>query len=217
VKIYVANESTVVSDAELRSALPAFQQQCWQVKGWWGKFALLELGLPPKGEEAWQIVLLDDSDQAGALGYHDYTPGGRPISKVFTKTDQQYGYSWTVTLSHELCEMLVDPWINQLAQVSDTDLYALEVGDPVEADDLGYKIDGILVSDFVLPYWFVPGAKGQFDFRGHCDRPLQVLPGGYMSVFVSGEGWTQIDANGGRVPLNAKGDHSRPVKYGRPR
>jgi len=50
-------------------------------------------------------VILDDSDQAGALGYHDLTSDGLPIGKVFAASDLKAGTSWTVTASHELLEM----------------------------------------------------------------------------------------------------------------
>ena len=32
------------------------------------------------------MLVLDTSDQAGALGYHDVTPQGLPLGKVFAKT-----------------------------------------------------------------------------------------------------------------------------------
>src|SRR5262249_21785960 len=31
----------------------------------------------------WAMVFLDDADQPGALAYHDLTPDGLPVSKVF--------------------------------------------------------------------------------------------------------------------------------------
>jgi len=37
---------------------------------------------------SWWLVFLDNSDQAGALAYHDLTNDGLPISKVFVKTLQ---------------------------------------------------------------------------------------------------------------------------------
>jgi hypothetical protein len=36
--------------------------------------------------------------------------------------------------------MLADPWINRCAVGSDNKIYALEVCDAVESDDLGYEI-----------------------------------------------------------------------------
>src|SRR5512143_905110 len=40
-------------------------------------------------KNAWAMVFLDDADQAGALAYHDLTPAGLPISKVFVRTTIQ--------------------------------------------------------------------------------------------------------------------------------
>src|SRR5437660_8088871 len=37
-------------------------------------------------KDAWAIVFLDTADQPGALAYHDLTPEGLPLSKVFVKT-----------------------------------------------------------------------------------------------------------------------------------
>jgi hypothetical protein len=101
-----------------------------------------------------------------------------PLGKVFARLDLRSGASWTVTLSHELLEMLADPWINWCAQGSDSRVYALEVCDEVEADVLGYEIDGVLVSDFVTPAWFDPAQADCFDFKRHISRPLQLASGG---------------------------------------
>src|SRR4051794_19720455 len=60
----------------------------------------------------WAIVFLDDADQPGALAYHDLTPSGLPLSKVFVKTTINNGELVSVSASHELVEMLVDPAIN---------------------------------------------------------------------------------------------------------
>jgi hypothetical protein len=77
--------------------------------------------------------------------------------KVFVGSDIPTGYTWTVTASHELLEMLADPDINLTAFVESTAssgvLYAYEVCDACEADEFGYKINGTLVSDFVFPGW----------------------------------------------------------------
>jgi len=35
---------------------------------------------------AWAMAFLDDADQPGALAYHDLTPDGLPVGKVFVKT-----------------------------------------------------------------------------------------------------------------------------------
>jgi hypothetical protein len=106
---------------------------------------------PPSG--SWWLVILDDSDQTGALGYHGRTSEGLPLGKIFAASDLKAGTSWRVTASHELLEMLADPHINLNAFVqNDTTTgipHAYEVCDACEDDSFGYQIDNVLVSDFV--------------------------------------------------------------------
>lgn len=200
--IAIQNLSTILSDVNVAATVAALQIQLdrdWQPV--WGTTATL-VSLTrsqsiPTG--AWVIYILDNSDYAGALGYHDETNTGRPYGRIFAKTCSQYGYSWTVTLSHELLEMMGDPYINLTVfrQNSNTAgrIYALEVGDPCEADVYGYRINNILVSDFVWPTWFnLYTTASRYDQRNVITAPFQILPGGYMSIFnVSGSNqWTQI-------------------------
>ncbi len=114
-QISVINESTVLTDAEVTPVVIALQQQVTNdFRPVWGIDA--ELKMIPQGSPApagtWWLVVLDDSDQAGALGYHDLTPDGLPMGKVFAASDLKAGTSWSVTASHELLEMLADPNIN---------------------------------------------------------------------------------------------------------
>src|SRR5262249_43429420 len=130
--IAIMNRSTVVSDQDVEHAVGALQKQVDDdVYHIWGVRADLtfvaKAGKAPA--VAWQLAVLDDSDQANALGYHDITKTGQPLGKAFAKTDRTYGQSWTVTLSHELVEMLGDPEINLCAQ-DGTRLWAYELADP---------------------------------------------------------------------------------------
>jgi hypothetical protein len=124
--------------------------------------------------------------------------------------------------------MIADPWISENFQISDTRFFAKEVCDPCEADQFAYSIKvqpfaAVKVSDFVLPKWFIPGSTGQFDRNKKIDKPLKILPGGYMSVFTPSKGWTQIGASkAGRVAdlgkdPKKKGQFGRLTKYGRDR
>ncbi|MGH8711666.1 MAG: hypothetical protein ACREVA_10200 [Burkholderiales bacterium] len=80
------------------------------------------------------MVFLDDADQPGALAYHDLTPDGLPQSKVFVKTTLENNDLVSVSASHELVEMLVDPAINLMTTGPDPKtIYAYESADPVEA------------------------------------------------------------------------------------
>jgi hypothetical protein len=108
-----------------------------------------------------------------------------------------------VTLSHELLEVLADPWINWYAQGPDGKVYALEVCDAVEADELGYMIDGVLLSDFITPSWFEPTQADRVDFKQRISKPLQLASGGYISV-LNASGWTQIAAQDVGIPLGSR-------------
>jgi hypothetical protein len=140
----------------------------------------------------WVLALLDDADQADALGYHDVTSDGLPVGKVFVAPTLADGQKVPVTASHELIEMLIDPACNLAAQADDGRFYAFEVADAVQ--DNSYAIDGVPVSDFVYPAWFesfrAPGST-RFSHLGTVDRPFELAPGGYISIFRSGA-WTQI-------------------------
>ena len=122
---------------------------------------------------------------------------------------------WSVTASHELLEMLGDPNINLTVFVQNAEttgkLYAYEACDACEAENLGYQLDNILLSDFVFPSWFESfRAHGstQFDQTGHIQDPLQLLPGGYIGVFdvSAGTGWHQMIAEKRPVSMNQRGN-----------
>jgi hypothetical protein len=142
---------------------------------------------------AWAVVFLDDADAPGALAYHDLTPDGLPQSKVFVRTTLQNGDLVSVSASHELVEMLVDPAINLMSTGPDAKtVYAYESADPVEA--LSFKVDGVPMSDFVHPAYFEgfhkPGSV-HFDHMNKVKRPFELLAGGYQIVFKNGK-WSQV-------------------------
>lgn len=203
IQIAIMNSSTVLTDAQVQAIIPALQIQVDRdFAPVWGVDANLTFvaqgGSPPAG--CWWVSVFDDSDQAGALGYHDLTSEGLPLGKVFAGSDIQGGTQWTVTASHELLELLADPDVNLCAYFQkdggNTIFYAYEVCDACEADQFGYNINGTLVSDFVFPAWFEsfhqPGST-QFDFQSKIQQPFQLLTGGYISSLdpSNTNGWTQ--------------------------
>lgn len=126
------------------------------------------------------MIITDELPEGdGYLGYHDRDENGLPYGYVFRKVSEQYGENWTVTLSHEVLEMLMDPFANITARTTIRKKLAwvwYELSDPVQADT--YTIDGVEVSDFVLPGYFMPGIGGSFltpDLK-----PFSVRPGGYL-------------------------------------
>lgn len=171
----------------------------------WGYPAALRATQKPTPDE-WQVLFLDDADAADALGYHDITANGQPISKVFVRTIKAAGEKVSVTASHEVLEMLIDPGAQLWAQHTNGAYYAYEMCDAVEGEE--YEIDGVAVSDFVHPSffesWHLPNAV-QFDHLNKVSRPFQTLQRGY-----------QIVSQGGRVTeifgSRAKWRHFREVE-----
>jgi len=136
----------------------------------------------------WQFIYFDDADTAGALGYHDLTVKGQPVSKIFVKTTQQANEVVSVTACHELFEMVIDPIANLWAQNSDGTEYAYEMSDPVEEDT--FLVDGVEMSNFVHPAWFEPfkhppGTK--FDHLGLLKAPFTMTKGGYVILQSKGK------------------------------
>jgi len=154
IQIAVINESTVLSDTDLAPVVAALQKQVTNdFRPTWGvdaELTIVAAGTPPP-TGSWWLVLLDDSDQANALGYHDLTTEGLPIGKVFAASDIKAGTLWSVTASHELLEMLGDPNVNLTVFVQNSDtagvLYAYEVCDACEDDRFAYKVNEVMVSD----------------------------------------------------------------------
>ena len=187
-KIAVFDKSSTplgVDLAELTRALQAYVKEF--VAPVWGTPARLVTARDfVKG--AWALVFLDDADEANALAYHELTPDGLPVSRVFVKTIRRAHESVSVSASHELVEMLVDPAINLWANGPDpAQMWAYEAADPVEA--LSFDVDGQAMSDFVYPAWFEGFRRprsAKFDEMGKTDRPYQVLRDGYQIVWQNG-------------------------------
>ena len=136
----------------------------------------------------WQFIYFDDADAAGALGYHELTKNGQPVSKIFVKTTLADNQLVSVTASHELFEMAIDPIANLWAEASDGTEYAYEMSDPVEEDT--FLVDGIQMSNFVHPSWFEPfkhpsGTK--YDHLGLLKAPFSMTKGGYVIIKKNGK------------------------------
>ena len=190
------NKATTPLGVDLDALIAAMQEYINQhVAPIWGTPATLvkSTGFLPK---AWAIVFMDDADQPDALAYHDLTPKGLPLSKVFVRTTLQNGDLVSVSASHELVEMLVDPAINMMTTGPDPKImYAYESADPVE--QLTFEINGIPMSDFVYPAYFETFHKAKsvkFDHLNKIKKPFQILSGGYQIVFKNGK-WDQVFAS----------------------
>ena len=140
------------------------------------------------------IYLWDKVNLKDALGYHDTNFRGIPYGFVFTDLSENLGEAWTVTLSHEVLELLGDSQANLLVQgphplkPRHTVFHWFEMCDAVQ--DETYAIDGIEVSNFVLPSYFTEGeqagARNDFLGRVHKKGALKsfgINPGGYVGFY----------------------------------
>ena len=76
VKIAVVNQSSLVSDDEIAAIVPALQRQVSEhFSPIWGIDAGISAVQQNGGD--WLCFILDDADQANALGYHDMTAAGQ--------------------------------------------------------------------------------------------------------------------------------------------
>jgi hypothetical protein len=177
------NLSTVPLGTDLRKLVAALDKQMQRdFVPIWGYPAKLYIAEKAKPGE-WQVVFLDDADAADALGYHDLTKNGQPVSKVFVKTTIAAGQKVSVTASHELLEMMIDPGAQLWAQNDNGRFYAYEMCDAVEDEE--YEIDGVALSDFLYPSFFESWHRPQsarFDYLGKVSRPFQTLHNGYQVV-----------------------------------
>jgi hypothetical protein len=115
---------------------------------------------------------------------------------------------WSVSASHEVLEMLVDPFsrFTTAGQSPKTDQgrvdFLVEVCDPCQA--FGYSINGVAVSDFYTPNYFDPvtNPSVRYSFTDSVKEPRQVLKGGYLTWFdpVSGN-WFQQSFFGSKVRI----------------
>lgn len=200
--ISVVNQAKGNLGFNLNAVIAALQKQVDRdfAPVWGTPCKLMKASTIAKGN--WAIVILDTPDVSGAAGYHDLTPAGLPLSKVFLSAG-----GVTVTMSHELLEMLVDPAINMMTDGPNAQwAYAYETADPCEEDT--YSIDGIEVSDFVYPSYFETFRKPkstQFDYLNLITKPFQLRKGGYQSVWKNGK-WTSVFGSAAKAKRFAKED-----------
>jgi hypothetical protein len=205
IQIAVLNHYAPLGAAEVKKVIAALQTQVSRdFSPAWGIDAVLKYYASREAapKDSWQLVILDNTDQAGALGYHDLTPAGKPLGKVFAGTDIKNKESWTITASHELLEMLGDPEtsLSVFRQHPDGSgvLYAFENCDACQDERHAYKINGISVSNFVYPSWFQDfhpfGTR--YDHRKLISKPFEILPGGYIPTYQisAGQNWVSMGA-----------------------
>ena len=195
-----------VSDTDLQRAIRAVNRQIREdFEPHWGFGARLRLegrsgrkrrsgfnSADMRGEAV--LYLHDVARIRDAEGFHVQNADGIPYGFVFLEVSKKLTEAWTVTLSHEALELLADPELNLLVQgphpkhPSRTAYHWFEMCDAVQ--DESYEIDGVSVSNFVLPLYFTSSEErgGRNDFlgtvaSGRTLRSFSINPGGYINYF----------------------------------
>jgi len=193
-----------VADGQLQHAIRAVNRQIDEdFSPSWGFGAHLRL----EGKSGHKRATVDPADMRGdailylhdvvritdAEGYHDRHFSGIPFGFVFLEVSKKLKEDWTVTLSHEALELVGDPESNLLVHGPHPSeprkvFHWYEMCDAVQ--DESYVIDGVRVSNFVLPLYFTssPERGGRNDFLGTLTksqtlRSFSVNPGGYIGFF----------------------------------
>jgi len=205
--VALVSESERAKMADLLRVSAALQKQAtrdlapiWNISATVDAFARLE-DVP---DGYWPMIIKDDIGM-NAAGVH-MDKDGQPFALISAanKVDD-----WSLTSSHELLEMLVDPSGDRTVtgdspkrgqgRVS----FLVEVCDPSEDAKFAYTVNGVLVSDFYTPHYFDPmKAPGvRYSFTGKITGPRVVLRGGYLSWKDSVSGhWFQATWFSGNKP-----------------
>ncbi|MEI8368256.1 MAG: hypothetical protein WCJ31_07460 [Planctomycetia bacterium] len=181
----VANVSAALAKQVLRDFGPI-----WQIQATVDAFQSLDR-VPPG---YWPVIVKEKLDDPDAAGYHT-DKNGNPFALV------QFSRSWSLTASHEVLEMLADPFGNRVvSSVSPWDNKTrveilVEVCDPSEDDAFSYNVNGVAVSDFYTPRYLDPvTAPGvRYGFTSGLTAAREVLKGGYISFHdLSDDHWYQV-------------------------
>lgn len=179
-----------VSDEDLQTVIRAINHQLeWDYRPQWGARALLRLEARVRGDAA--IYIVNGTQVDAAVESHERLHPDMPYGFVFPSLSESLDESWSVTFSHETIGLTSDPAVNLLVagphpiEPERTVLYWYELGGAVQ--DESYLVQGVEVSNFLLPAYFFPGADGEArcDYLGrvHSGRtlaPFGVNPGGYV-------------------------------------
>ena len=193
-KIVLVDTTATIDATVMAAAAEALNVQIARdVAPFWNVGATVSYGPDPNSipQGMWPVLIVDTlPDNEG--GYHQ-TRQNQPYALVLNTPGSD---EWTIDASHEIIEMLVDPYGNRLQNSTSIELkgrkiedgtgqfgYLVEACDPCEADKYAYPISGIAVSDFITPHFYDPVATPgtRYSFTGAIKAPRQILPGGYIS------------------------------------
>ena len=174
------------------------------------------------GESVFAIV---DSlpDAPDAVAYHDVAGAAVPVA--FLAMAQCYSLDDVSTAaSHEFVEAAGDAACNAWRDDGAGTEWCQELCDAVESN--GYGVNGLKVSDFLLPAFFAPNAKGPYSYMEanglgglHPLAPFTTASGGYKIKREAGTNESQVTAHldsrrGARVSAGLHHWSSRAARRG---
>jgi hypothetical protein len=212
IHVALVTRSERIDPSDAARVAAALQKQATRDFGpTWGVHATVDAfpSLDKVPLDYWPILVVDNLQGGGGVHLDRQR---KPYALVDATA------SWSLTASHEMCEMLADPFGNRKVAGKSPKKdqgrveFLVEVCDPIEAPSFAYTINGLLVSDFITPRFYDPEpARGvRYDFRGALSEPRQVLEGGYISWHdpVSRHLWQFLWVNGQEFKDLGAGDFS---------
>lgn len=193
-RIAIENVASAVKPADLAKVIVALNKQLLEFGKFWNISASCQVGASSSADAI--IYLQKDLTNDGYLGYHSVSASGRPYGVVLTALSERLGEPWSVTLSHEVLELALDPEANRYAigthPTEDRNVfYWYEACDAVQAEK--YLVDKVWVSNFVLPLYFTPvdevGSLSKIDFMRVTGKKsgslssLWLTSGGYAGYY----------------------------------
>ena len=213
--ISLINRSKTVPDSRVLEVARAINRQLKEdFEPYWGFGGSLRLEGPigpsmqvnspseMRGDAA--MYLVDGTNAMEATGWHQANFRDIPYGVVFLGLCDKIHEDWSVTLSHETMELIGDPMCNLLVEGNHPldrrrrVFHLFEMCDAVQAE--WYLVDGVAVSNFVLPSYFSLGEQDgrRNDFlgtkhNGQTLRSFGMNPGAYLNIFDAKSGkWSQV-------------------------
>jgi hypothetical protein len=188
-RIVLISETEFVKSGELSKVGSAIQKQvndhfgpAWGVKGAIDTLASLA-DIPP---DSWPVVIRDNIG-INEAGVHWNETRDKPFALVTFREGETLQEGWQPTVSHEVLEMLADPFGKEFRTAPSLRPdegpveYLVEVCDPCQGPDFVYWVDDVPVSDFVLPEYYTAFGPGVYSHARNITLPREVLQGGYLS------------------------------------
>jgi hypothetical protein len=214
-KVYIINTTTNISEDQGNIIADALNQQMVQFCEDWSiqPYTVTYSGKmePATSSSTIKIYLTTDTQRVlpGTYGFHN-APDSNGVSTAFISVGQILlegelngifmpkagGVAVSSVASRELLEMITNPLGNK-ASVANINMNGsiqsktilVQVCDPVF--DNFYNITSsqgtaVQLANYILPRWFIPGAKGPYDRMNSLSTPFQLSLGGYWTLIENG-------------------------------